>query len=213
MSLNDDLFLEKLAAEVTPPRDSGMFQRYITAAAVLITVVLIMGFAATRPELASHFQQTDFLLQFCLWLGVLVCAGICAFVLATPRWPMLRGVRLTLWGSLFFLTAFGVWLMMNLPAHISEQHDTWGLACIAVVSGIGVLTACCITFALRGKARSTYPVLMGLMTALAGAGAGMVAVMLVCPHEEIAHAFVSHFVPALVVGLFVTLSGKSLWRW
>lgn len=207
-----DALLEKLAAEIASAKPrAGLGQRYGGWVLSVVGGILLLGIILTRPELGVRIAEPDFLGQIVFWGIVTLVAGACSFLLATPRWPMPFAVK---WGLAYLGVAFmgyAVWLLLRMPP--SLQHDASDMACMVIVSGIGIFTALSMTLILKSRAKPTYPALMALLMATAGAGAGMLAILFVCPHEGPGHVLVSHFLPALLVGGGLGWLGARWWRW
>ncbi len=208
----DDQFLTSLAASLRPlPPRAGLARRYGGWVAAVGLGIALLGSVLTRPGLAERASEPDFMLQIIFWTIISLLAGASAFMLATPRWPMPGFVK---WACAFLglgFVGYAAWLLLRMPP---LAHNNAGeAACMVIVSGIGIFTALCLTLSLKSRAKPTYPVLMGTLMATAGAGAGMLAILFVCPYEGAEHVLVSHFLPALAVGALVGWFGGRWWRW
>ncbi|RYD50603.1 MAG: DUF1109 domain-containing protein [Sphingobacteriales bacterium] len=209
-----DAFIAALTRQIGPAPARHFGRRYLLWVFSVIGLVIGLTLLLPRPDLTQRVLQPDFLLQFLLWLGVFFVSGTSAFVLATPRWPMARGIKLGMCALFAGLAVFAAWLALTFTATGAHYgHGSIDLACICIVSGMGILVSTLLTLILQNNARSTYPLLMAFFMSTAGAGVGMMAVMLTCGHEAPGHVIISHFLPALAFGMGLTLAARRWWHW
>lgn len=207
MAENIDTLIADLVDELQPvrplQRHKGMMRPVLALLAGAAIMVLGLGL---RNDLASGRPDPMFLASCGLFL-VLALASTWA-VIDMAR-PFVR-TRREGWGWTALMAAVlpGAALVLVVVDWLHGQsvaldHD--GIFCLGFGSAIGLLTAITLTLWLRQGAPSS-PKRAGLMTGIASGAAGIFAVSLYCPHNDLLHIGVWHGAAVIVMGL----AGRTL---
>lgn len=188
-----DAFIESLVADLEPvaplTRSGGLTGAFVAA----LAAVCLAGFAfGLRPDIIAGELDPVFLLSSGLFL-LLACAATFAVVqLSRPRvgnhqtgwiWAVAMAALLPASGLLTWVT--------TLPGGGQVVVDPAGWKClfIGVVLGLGV--AVILTLQLR-RGAPTSPMRAGWLSGIAAGAAGIFALSMHCPNDDIVHIGLWH---------------------
>jgi hypothetical protein len=194
------------AAPVRPLPAPGIRTLRWSALALAAAAAGVAVFGVRR-DLAVMIAQPFFVWTAVLALGTAVMAGAAAFVLAVPgaeRSPALRASAIALaalWGAtLVAATA-------TAGAGFARVSDWY--VCFARVAAIALVPALAELAMLRRAAplRRSLTAWLALAAALA---LGAVAIQLICPLNDPAHALLGHFGPVAALAWVGAIAGRRL---
>jgi hypothetical protein len=166
----------------------------LVAAACAGAGLVVFG---AKPDFRVALGQAEFLALGCLAVGTAILAGAAALVLAIPgaeRSPAMRTTAVTL---------VAVWLATLLVAIARADEgfrfDSHWPACFSRAVGIGLVPAVVLLAMLRRAAPLRLAWAAGL-AAVAATAAGALAVQIICPINDPAHALIGHFAPVATLG-------------
>ena len=203
-----------LVAELQPV--TPLRQRRGMTLAVLALGTGAMGMLALhgmRPDLQGGHPDAMMLISSGLFL-VLALASAWAVVDAARPYV---GVRREGWGwtalmaAVLPVAALGLLLsdwVRGAPSELSLD----GIACMKFGLGWGLLTAAALVWWLRRGAASR-PDRAGLLTGVAAGAAGIFAVSLYCPHNDLVHIGVWHGLTVVLAGAIGRLAIPRLIAW
>ena len=173
----------------------------------------MLGLFGMRPDLQAGRPDAMMLISSGLFL-VLALASAWAVVDAARPYV---GVRREGWGWTALMAAVlpvaalallvGEWAR-GAPSELSLD----GMACMKFGLGWGLLTAAALVWWLRRGAASR-PDRAGLLTGVAAGAAGVFAVSLYCPHNDLVHIGVWHGLTVVLAGAIGRLIVPRLIAW
>ena len=210
---NTDL-IAGLVADLQPV--APLVQRQGMALAMLGLATGAAGIIALfglRPDLRGGQPDAAALISAGLFL-VLALASAWAVVDAARPYV---GIRREGWGWTALMAAVlpaaalglmaGNWLR-GVPAGLTLN----GLNCILSGLGWGLLTAAALVWWLR-RGAPLQPARMGLLTGVAAGAAGIFAMSLNCPHNDVVHIGIWHGVTVILAGALGRLAIPRLIAW
>lgn len=203
-----------LVADLQPVTPLRQRRGMTVAVLALGTGVLgMLGLFGMRPDLQAGRPDAMMLISSGLFL-VLALASAWAVVDAARPYV---GVRREGWGWTALMAAVlpvaalallvGEWAR-GAPSELSLD----GMACMKFGLGWGLLTAAALVWWLRRGAASR-PDRTGLLTGVAAGAAGVLAVSLYCPHNDLVHIGVWHGLTVVLAGAIGRLVVPRLIAW
>lgn len=197
-----DTFIDTLVAQLEPVRPlklAGGMSRAL-AAVLAATGVAIFGMGL-RPGLLGGKLDPVFLLSSGLFL-LLACAASSSIIqMSRPQ----VGNHQTGWlwatamAALLPASALLIWVV-SLASGDHPSVDENGWVCTAQGVALGLIMAVLLTLWLR-RGAATSPERAGLLTGIASGSAGIFALGLHCPYNDIAHIGLWHGLAVLVSAL------------
>jgi hypothetical protein len=180
--------------------------------AIAIAALAIVAIGPRR-DLWLVMGQPAFAALVALTLFMAVAAAAASLVLSIPgaeRSALQRMVPVIA-GATWGVVLVGLLVAGGNPMH---RVLAWPvhLACVIEIAGIAFVTGWMLLAMLRRAA----PLRLGwsaALAALAAVGVGAVATQLICPIDDPAHQLVGHLLPAAVVVVIGTMTGRRLIDW
>jgi hypothetical protein len=169
-----------------------------------------MAFYGARPDLAVAFTEPFFTWTAAIAVGTGVLAAATSLVLAVPGAEGSRALRHAT------LAVVAVWALTLAIAIVRAGHGFAQVAdwpvCFARVTAIGLPPAVALFVMLR-RAAPLRPAWTSALATAAGMAIGAIAIQLICPQNDPAHALLGHFGPvATLGGLGAAMAGRLLRR-
>jgi hypothetical protein len=198
--MKTDELIAQLASRAAPvqPLPPPAVRALAWSAVALASAAAGIVIFGARPDLGAVLTQPQFLWPLVAAIVTAAVAAGAALVLAIPgleRSPALRGSSVALgvlWASM--LVGFVV-----RAGHGFAGASDWPI-CFLRVIGVGLAPA----LVLFGMLRRAAPLRLAWTSALAATAAmaaGAMAVQIVCPVDDAAHALLGHFGPVLAIAL------------
>lgn len=202
MAENSDTFLEGLVADLKPVRPLRRSAGMVWAVLALIAGPPLLGLAYhLRADLSALRPDPLFVISAGLFLALALSSAWAVVDMARP-WV---GMRREGWGwsaamaGVLPLGALGLaaidWLRSE-PVAI----DAGGYTCLALGCAAALMTLAVLVVWLRRGAPSS-PRRAGLVSGVASGAAGIFAVSLYCPHNELLHIGLWHGAAVAAMGL------------
>lgn len=214
MPQDPDNFIAGLMGDLRPVRvlsqRDGMVRAVLAMLGGVAAIAVVFGL---RDDVRSGHPGEMLMLSGGLF-GVLALASAwCVIAMARPH----VGTRRDGWGWTALMAAvLPVSALLSLVIDrlngLAAPVDSEGIVCLTVGTLIGLLTAAALTLWLRCGA-PTAPGRAGLMTGVAAGAAGIFAVSLDCPHDDLLHIGLWHGCTVLLSGLLGRLIVPRLIRW
>lgn len=172
----------------------------------LTSSIFVLGL---RPDVFEKMLEVHFLFEILLVFFMALFSGIASVWLCVPdmrhqNW--MNSVSLTLFA------VFAVWTgLRTLMESYVVPHPHWH-SCYTVSIVFGAIPAVLI-FLLSMKGRTTHPVLLSAMNALAIGGAGYIGLRLICRADDMGHICVFHLVPYILFAFIAGIVGRKIYRW
>ncbi len=177
-----------------PPPGVRLFQWSLVAALSAAAGIVVFG---VKPDLGDVLRGPQFAVTGFLAIATAILAAAAALVLAIPgaeRSPAMRGGTVSL---------VGLWLTTLVMAIVRDDQgftaDSPWPVCFIKAAAIGVPSAVVLFAMLRQAASLRLAWTSGLAVAAAVA-IGAVAVQIICPINDPAHALLGHTGPVVVLG-------------
>lgn len=216
MSMPDhpDTFIESLVDDLKPVatlrQSTGMARALIALAAGVVAIVAAFGL---RPELIRGHLDPLFLISSGLFLVLSLATAWSVIDMARP----FVGTRRDGWAWTALMAAVlpGAALGSLIGDMLRGQHaaiDEGGVFCLVFGTAIGLITAAALVLWLRRGAPAS-PTRAGFYTGVAAGAAGIFAVSLHCPHNDLIHIGVWHGGTVILSGLLGRLALPRLLAW
>jgi hypothetical protein len=193
------------AVRPLPPPPARLFQWSLLAVVNAAAGIALFG---ARPDLASALGQPVFQATLVLALGTAILSAAAALVLAIPaaeRVPVARTTAAILAG--LWLTTLVVAIVRAGSALAFGSHEA---ACFSRAAGIGLVPGG-VLFVMLRRALPLRLAWAGGLAAAAATAAGALAVQIICPIDDPAHALAGHFGPVAALGAVgAALAGQLL---
>lgn len=214
MSENPDTFIDGLVSDLAPVaplrQGAGMGRALL---AIAIGAFLIVALFGMRPDVASGHPEPLFLISTGLFLVLALATGWSVIDMARP----FVGTRRDGWGWTALMAAVLPGGALGLIASSAWRGhriaiDAGGMFCLTFGTLVGLLTAGALVLWLRRGAPAS-PRKAGLHTGVAAGSAGIFAISLHCPHDDLIHIGVWHGGTVIVCGLLGRLILPRLVAW
>jgi len=214
MSKNPDAFLDELVGDLRPVKP--LHQRVGMAWACLAVgtgAILLSSVLAMRADLRAGHPDPMFLTSAGLFFVLALATSWAAVDMARP-WV---GTSRDGWGwtalmaAVLPAAAMGL-VVLNWSLGKPVSVDSDGLECLWVGSVIGLITATVLVLWLRRGAPSC-PRRAGMLTGVAAGSAGIFAVSLCCPYNDLLHIGLWHGSAVVLGGAVGRLIVPRLIRW
>ncbi len=189
-----------------PPPAVRLFQWSLVAIVCAAAGILLFG---ARPDLGSALGQPAYLATAMLALGTAILSAASAFVLAIPaaeRSPVARVTAAML---------VGLWMTTLVVAILREgqgfRYGSHEAACFSRAIAIGLAPAGVLFMMLR-RALPLRLAWAGGLAAVAAIATGALAVQIICPIDDFAHALLAHFGPVVVFAVIGASAAGPLLR-
>jgi len=214
MQSHPDTFIDSLVDDlkpVTPLRQRAGMTRALLALA--IGTFLVVTAFGMRPDLRSGHLDPMFLLPTGLFLVLALATAWATIDMARP----FVGTRRDGWAWTALMAAVlpGAALGLIVSEALRGQTlalDRGGIFCLTFGTLIGLLTGGALVFWLRRGAPAS-PAKAGLYTGVAAGAAGIFAVSLHCPHNDLIHIGIWHGGTVILSGLIGRLTLPRLLAW
>ena len=214
MPKKPDEFLDSLVGDLKPVRPLRQHTGLLTVAAAVIAgcIAVALAFGLRADILAGHPDGM-----------LLVPSGLFLVLAMASAWTCVAmihpfvGARRNGWEWPTLMTAIlpAAALVAAGASFVSGESvtlDKEGIACLVRGLAAGVLTAGALIYWLR-RGSPTNAELAGLIAGFTAGAAGILAVSLVCPHNDILHLGVWHGLTVALAGLTGRLCIPALIRW
>lgn len=206
--MKTDDVIAKLSAQVEPVRRlDPPWRRWLVWVAVSVAgsgaYLTIVG---RRMDLAAVFERPVFVAELAILLAMTLAAGLAVLSLSVPGNETRRGTRWIARGA-----AIG-WVLL-LGARCLEEgfHFDHGMACASAVS-VGSIWPILVLFWMARRAAPLYPLTIGALAGLAGAGWGALVLLVHCPNSDPMHTLLWHALPVAVLAGGGAIIGSFLLR-
>lgn len=214
MPVNSDKFMENLVSDLKPVaplrQRAGMIRALL---ALTVGVAVFNWYCGLRGDVLAARPDPMFMISTGLFLVLAIASAWAVIDMARP-WV---GTARDGWGwtalmagvlPITALVSGGVGWLDGRPQDI----DHGGYSCLGMGCVVGLLTAATLVFWLRRGAPSS-PRRAGLLAGVASGAAGIVAVSLHCPYNDLVHIGIWHGLSVIVMGLAGLLAGPRLLSW
>lgn len=179
---------------------------------VLFVVAYIsfsVGFIGLRPDFAEKITHVPYVFELTLIFFMSIFSAISSAWLCVPdmrqqKW--LLSVSLTLFATFFMWT----FLRAGLESYILPHLHWHGCYTVSII--FGAIPAVFI-FLLSMKGKTTQPLMLSAMNALAIGGAGYIGLRLICTTDDIGHLCIFHIVPYILFAFIASVVGRRIYRW
>jgi len=212
--MNKEIFISQLAEKAQPVRRFS--QRGSRMKSWFVISILLVGMGAViigiRPDLIIQFHSFNFVFESSLLLFLSMITAHTAFKICVPGKRQRKFYvfipLLILWSLSIFIKLF-----TELAHHGPKvlQVDA-GWTCIWIMLGLSVIPFIMIYFLIRSGA-TVYPLLTGILAALACVSLGSLGVQFTCSASAPTHLIIWHFLPIIGVGIISGILGYRLFRW
>ena len=212
--MNKETFILQIVEKTQPVRPFSQRGSWVRLWFIisLFIVGLGAGVLGLRPDLISQFHSFDFVFESIVLLFLSITTVYTAFRICIPgkrqRQFYIFILLLALWSFSLFVKLF---IEFNQRGMMALQTDT-GWSCIWVMLGLSIIPSVMIYFLIR-TGTTVYPLLTGILVALAGASLGSLGVQFTCSASAPMHLILWHFLPLLGVGITMGILGYRLFRW
>jgi hypothetical protein len=214
MAQQPDVFIKSLVNDLKPvqplhPR-TGL-RRAVFAMMAGVGVLAVM--MPLRPDIATGQPDAMFLTSSGLFLVLALATAWAALDMARPY----VGTRRSGWGwtalmaAVLPVAALGI-VATSLIRGQAVDLDMDGVHCLLIGSAVGLLTATILVAWLRRGAPSR-PERAGLLTGVASGAAGIFAVSLYCPTNDLIHIGVWHGGTVILMGIAGRFGLRRLLDW
>lgn len=214
MRQTTDDVIGQLVAELEPVaplnQRSGMGWMLLSLCASVLGVILFVG---PRSDLLSARPDPVFLIATGLFFVLALASAWSAVDMARPSvgirrsgWPWAGMMAAVLPGAALSLIA------LNLANGRVSGVDGHGWACTLIGMGIGLLTAATLLFWMRRGAPSA-PHSAALLVGVASGAAGIFAISLCCPENNLIHIGLWHGGAVILTGIAGRLIFPRLLAW
>ena len=178
-----------------PPPAIRLFQWFLVAIVCAAAGIMLFG---ARPDLGSALGQPAYLATAMLALATAILSAASAFVLAIPAAERSPGTRA------MAAILIGLWIttlvVAILPAGQGLTFGSHEAACFSRAIAIGLVPAGALFMMLR-RALPLRLAWTGGLAAVAAIATGALAVQIICPIDDAAHALLAHFGPVVAFGV------------
>jgi hypothetical protein len=214
MAQQPDIFIESLVNDLKPLRPLRPQAGLRLAVFALLTGVGVLSMLLQlRPDIKAGQPDSMFLTSSGLFLVLALASAWAALDMARPY----VGSRRSGWGwtalmaAVLPVAALGVIATSLMHGHAVDM-DWGGIECLLQGCGIGLITATTLVLWLRRGAPSR-PERAGLLTGVASGAAGIFAVSLVCPSNDLIHIGIWHGGTVIVMGVMGRFGLRPLLTW
>lgn len=214
MPKNHDAFLESLVADLKPvkPLRQGKGMTFASLALALGSL-LVVALLGLRHDLAVGHPEPFVLMATGIFLVLALASAWGAIDMARPA----VGIRREGWGWTALMAAMvpGSALALMVTDAITGRSidlDRDGWVCLGLGTAIGLLTGLTLILWLRRGAPSS-PARASLLTGVAAGSAGIFAVSLWCPHDNLLHIGIWHGATVVATGLLGRIALPKLLTW
>lgn len=214
MTVKSYIFLENLVSDLKPVsplrQRPGMIRALLALAAGAAAFNWLYGL---RVDVLTGRPDPMFMISTGLFLVLAIASAWAVIDMARP-WV---GTRREGWGwtalmaGVLPITALVTAGVRSLDGR-AHAIDHGGYVCLQHGSFVALLTAATLVFWLKRGAPSS-PRRAGLLAGVASGAAGVVAVSLHCPYNDLVHIGIWHGLTVVVLGLVGLLAGPRLLRW
>ena len=214
MAQQPDIFIENLVNDLKPVRPLhpriGLRRAVFAMLAGVGVLAMLMQL---RPDIASGQPGAMFLTSSGLFLVLALASAWAALDMARPY----VGVRRSGWGwtalmaAVLPVAALGV-IATSLIRGEAVELDMGGLHCLITGCAVGLITAVTLVTWLRRGAPSS-PERASLLTGVASGAAGVFAVSLYCPSNDLVHIGVWHGGTVILMGIAGRFGLRRLLAW
>ena len=214
MAHNTEDLIAGLVADLKPmatlDKRGGMARALLALGAGIAGALLLFG---PRADLAAGRPDAMMLISGGLFLVLALASSWAVVDMARPY----VGVRREGWGWTALMAgvlpaAAAVLLASAWMRGTPSELEMDGMACMRFGLGWGLLTAAALVLWLRRGAPSR-PDRAGLLTGVAAGAAGIFAVSLYCPHNDLVHIGVWHGLTVVLAGIAGRLAIPRLIAW
>lgn len=214
MARNSEELIESLVAELQPAEPlrlaRGMKMALLSLGAGAGAMILMFGL---RPDFLAGHPDPMALVGAGLFLVLALATSWAVVDMARPY----VGIRRDGWGWTALMAAMLpaaslVLMITNRLGGEGSGLEMDGQQCLQYGLALGLFTALALTVWLRRGAPS-LPGRAGMLTGVAAGSAGIFAVSLFCPHNELIHIGIWHGLTVIVAGLAGRLVIPRLIAW
>lgn len=168
-----------------------------------------VGYIGVRPDFAEKLTQFHYVFELVLILSMSISSAFASAWLCVPD---MRQQKWMLSVSLTLFATFVTWTFLRavIDSYIMP-HLHWH-TCYTLSILFGAIPALFI-FLLSMKGKTTQPMMLSAMNALAIGGAGYIALRLICQADDIGHLCVFHIVPYILFAFIASVVGRRIYRW
>jgi hypothetical protein len=211
-----DQLVDQLTENLQPVRP--VMRPFQLVVLFLFISIFTIGLGLTvfhfRPDVSAQLSRVNYWIDLLLPFVVMIGAFFLIGRLSVPG-RRLGDVLPKVWQALFIgLMSFEI-VRAFWAGRSAEMvgFDPAGLKCSILVLLLALVPSAGMAFMVIKRA-PTRPLIVGLLVAIAGLGAGEVAIALHCPIDNSIHIALWHFVLPVGVGaLFGALVGSRWFRW
>lgn len=183
---------------------------WLTIAAPYLALIVVM--MSPRPDLATKFAESRFLIEQLAALATAVTAAIAAFAATVPGYNrkvlLLPVIPLAVWLGVLGQGCISAWLHLG-SAGLSLQSD-W--ICLPAIALAGAVPAIAMVVMLR-RGAPMMPYLTVALGALASAGLGNFALRLFHAQDASLMVLVWQFGSVFLLSVLATYAGPFVLNW
>ncbi|MGH1456166.1 MAG: NrsF family protein [Alphaproteobacteria bacterium] len=209
---NVQSLIDDLASELGEPKvmRHPLYSCVPWAVVGIVYIVFAFSVLGVRHNIFEKIADPNFVFEISLTLSLSISAAFSAIWL---RYPDIRGqswilsIPLTLFAVFTVLISLRTFMEAPSLPDIHVAHRCYKHALI-----FGVIPAISIwVLSMRGK--TTHPVLLSLMNALAVGGLGYIGLRITCHADDVRHLCIYHILPYLLLGFIAAVCGRRIYRW
>ena len=178
----------------------------------ILGLVYLLGglyFFGIRSDFIGKVQDFSFVFELIVTFSMAISAGFCSIWM---RVPDMRGQKWMFSVPVTLFVVLASWVGLQTILLTYEFPEIHWHICYTESLVFGVIPAIgLILFSLRG--RTTHPVGLSVMNALAVGGFGYAALRLSCLSDNIGHICAYHILPYILFALFCILVIRKIYRW
>ena len=177
----------------------------------VLYITLVLTILGVREDFDTKISDPGFVYELLHILALSISSGFASLWLRIPdimqqKWVV--SVPLTL----FFSYAAWAALYYSMSSYSDvHAHFHWHFCHLHAVI-FGLIPAASIWY-LGKMGKTTHPILITIMNVLAVGGLGYLGLRVTCISDDLAHLFVTHTLPYLVLGAAACASAKWIYRW
>jgi len=214
MSKHSDMMIEQLVDALKPVRPMRQRVGMAQMALALITGAAAVAFGwGMRADIMAGEPDPMFLTSTGLFLVLALASAWGAIDMARPFVGSRRDgwIWTALMAAVLPVAALGL-ITIDLFRGHPVYVDDWGVECLTVGSGVGLLTMGALMTWLR-RGAPTSPARAGMLAGVASGAAGIFAVSLCCPENGLIHIGVWHGGTVILMGLLGRLILPRFLAW
>ncbi|PCK00219.1 MAG: hypothetical protein COA45_00070 [Zetaproteobacteria bacterium] len=171
--------------------------------------LLIIIFLKIRPDLSDKLENPNYIFELLQILAISISAAFCSSWLCVPD---MRGQKWMLVVPITLFVAFSLQIILRTTMETHDLPHIYFHHCSMKSIIFGVIPAIAL-FLMSTRGKTTHPISMSLMNALAIGGMGYLGLRIICMSDNIGHLYGYHLLPYILFGIIISLVGRRIYRW